>query len=79
MPKSFAKNSKDPEDSENTHPLKTINIQLKAKLSLLKKEQIELDLERDKMRARIQGLLTRRNELLLLRKEDEEERKRDQK
>ena len=76
MPKNFAKNSKDPENSENTHPLKTINNQLKAKLSLLKKEQLELDMENDKMKARIQGLLAKRKELLLQRKEDEEERKR---
>ena len=78
MPKNVAKDFKDPENSENTNPLKKINSQLKAKLSLLKKEQIELDMERDNMKARIQGLLAKRSQLLLQRKEDEEEKKRRQ-
>ena len=78
MPKKIAKDFKGSEISETTNPLKKINSQLKAKLSLLKKEQIELDLERDDMKTRIQGLLAKRRQLLIKRKEDEDEKKRRQ-
>ena len=72
MPQNLDKNL---ENSENTHPLKTLNKQLKNQLSILKKEQQEIDVENVKMKARIQQLLVKRNELLRQKKEDDEERK----
>ena len=76
MSPNLPKNSKNQENSENSHPLKTINKQLKSKLSVLKKEQQDINEEKVKMQARVQQLLVKRNELLLQKKADDEERKR---
>ena len=76
MSPNLPKNLRNQENSENTHPLKTINMKLKSKLSVLKKEQQDINEEKVKMQARVQQLLAKRNELLLQKKADDEERKR---